>query len=62
MSLKLITVEYTVKTKVLGFRDNKFSYDTYQMIRPVTMFQEKTTDMKSKNSLNFPAVTLWALN
>jgi hypothetical protein len=41
MSLKLITVEDTVKTKVLGFRDNKFSYDTYQMIRPMTMFQEK---------------------
>jgi hypothetical protein len=61
LTLKLIAVNDTAKTNVLGFRDNNFSYDvhdTYRMIRPVITFRTRRIDKKCNNLPNFFAVTL----
>jgi hypothetical protein len=59
-SLKLITVNGTVKTNVLEFRDNNFSCDIQRFVRndkAHDKLSDKKTDKKCKHLSNFPAVT-----
>jgi hypothetical protein len=56
MSLKLITVDDTVMTNVLGFKDNNFSV-IFNNIRGITFWARKI-DKKCMHLSNFPTVTL----
>jgi hypothetical protein len=57
--LTLTTIDDIVKTVVLGFRNDSFSYGIQRylsLIRPVISFRSGTTDKKHKHLSNCSAI------